>query len=66
MATFRGIFNWYGENHTLYTYADNTEKAKRNMIKQLQDILGITCFITVASYFYNGDDKHEIAEVIDE
>lgn len=33
--TFKGTFNWYGENHILYTVALNKDTAFRNFISQL-------------------------------
>ncbi len=33
---YKGIVNWYGELHTIYTHANSVQEATRNICKQLQ------------------------------
>jgi len=36
---YKGTFNWYGENYTLYTHAKCQSKAFSNFVTQLSKLL---------------------------
>jgi hypothetical protein len=38
---YKGIINWRGELHTLYTHATTEKEAQRNLCEQLANKLGL-------------------------
>lgn len=60
---FQGIFNWYGELHTIYSHANNKSRALINMVHKLEDILPHD-YKKLYPYFKFGNNKYEIKEVI--
>jgi len=44
MKKWNGIFNYYGEIHNLWTTAENEIQARRNLISQMVERLGLDKF----------------------
>lgn len=59
---FKGVFNWYGENIILYTYANSSKTAYQNMISQLSKKVGKDR-MNVNSYIKNKGNSYKIEEV---
>ena len=38
---YKGVFNWYNEVHTLYTYAKDEKKAFNNFVTRLAKLLEV-------------------------
>ena len=59
---FKGIFNWYGEIHTIHTSADHVEHAKLKMCSALAKKLN-TGRARVWAYFNcSGKDNWKVEE----
>lgn len=57
---YKGVYNWHGENHTVYTYAPSKEKAHLNMCNQLAKKLNTSVMRIVVEY---KNKSHNIEEV---
>jgi peptide subunit release factor RF-3 len=57
---YKGVYNWYKENITVYTHATSKEKAHMNMCIQLSKKLNRNVGSIVAYFKTN---KYEIDEV---
>ena len=60
---YRGEFNWHGEIHTLYTYANSHDQARRFLLTQLAKKLKRT-YGSLSSY-YGDNEKGNIYITID-
>lgn len=63
MKLFKGVFNYQGESHTLYTHASTREVAFINFVHQLVKKLFYS-YQYLYMYFTSGKDNHLITEVI--
>ena len=62
---YKGVFNWYGELHTLYTYSKDENLAFNNFITQLTKTLKISRG-RVYNYFINSEkDNFKIIKEIE-
>jgi len=59
---FCGVYNWKGENHTMYTTVPSKTIAHRNFCVKLAKELGISRW-SVSAYFNSGKDNHSITSV---
>jgi len=59
---YRCGFNWHGESHEFYTYANDSTTAKRNGISKLSEKLKRS-FSSVFAYFNQGKDNYSIEEI---
>lgn len=50
MDRYRGVFNWYGESHTLWTHSTSEAGARTNLFRQLAKKVEYS-FAFVSSYF---------------
>ena len=55
-SLYKGIFNWYGELHILYTHAGNKSKAFDNFVVQLTKLLKVT---RLCVYYYFIDENKD-------
>jgi hypothetical protein len=53
---YQGNFNWYGEEHKLYTWAYTKAQAKAFFCKRLSIRLGIS--ITMVANYFNGQKSN--------
>ncbi len=60
MIKYRGLFNWHGEIHTLYTSAKCQQSAFSNFMAQLSKRLKIARGIVVCYYVDGRKDNWEI------
>ena len=59
MDRYRGVFNWYGESHTLWTHSTSEAGARTNLFEQLAKKVGYS-FAFVSSYFVPSVDSYKI------
>lgn len=58
---FKGMFNWYGEVHTLYTQAYNKDRALNNFTVQLAKTLKVS---RGSVYFYFTDGRIDNYKIV--
>jgi len=63
LSKYKGIFNWYGENITLYTICESMGKARINLSEQLSKKVDKPIGILLLIYRGAKSPKHEITEV---
>ena len=61
MNKYQGKYNYQNQVHTLWTHAKKQAIARRNFIKQLQKILGISSY-RLRCYFSGQRDNFKIKE----
>jgi len=54
MDLYKGVFNWAGENYTMYTHAISSDKAFFNFINQLSKKLYYIGNKRMISQYFNG------------
>ena len=57
---YRGMFNWSGETHELYTHAHSPDQAFNLMISKLAKKLQITRYSVLIRFIDNRADNYRI------
>lgn len=60
---FKGVFNWHGENITLYASATSDAQAKELFQLQLAKKLGVYA-TKVKSYYTKNQNGYKVTEVV--
>jgi len=59
--TFKGVFNWYGQNFEMYTIAKTRTMAKHNFTVRISKLVERDKY-TVRQYFNGQNDNYLITE----
>ena len=59
MNRYKGVFNWYGETHTLWTHSTSEAGARVNLFRQLAKKVEYS-FAFVSCYFAADTGSYEV------
>jgi hypothetical protein len=60
---YRGLFNWSGETHELYTHAVSLDQAFKHLTSKLAKKLSLTRYAVSIRFINNQKDNYKIEKI---
>ena len=62
-SLYRGIFNWSGESHEMFTHASSVDVAFKNFTAKLAKKLSLTRYVVAIRFLDNRADNYRIERI---